>query len=270
MDIYARQDARVLGATSLFGLPGYILTTFFPHTVPYLARFPRSARFLTVCLALLTIGSWLYDRVLARGVRDTLVATFTASITVYSDDDLFDYLLRWLGSKSSLSPHKYLTTKLNSQRPVYRPGLVVLHDPLVEVSRDPHQDTERVQYDPDEGLQVLLHRRCLIFCRRCTASGTAYDARRGRQTEVLILRCLGRSSQILESLLEEVYQQYKDNDRSLTIIRTPSNNMGYGRPAWGRLASKPKYDSASLIPMDIKRIVPNQGNHANSLSVCLS
>jgi mitochondrial chaperone BCS1 len=58
--------------------------------------------------------------------------------------------------------------------------------------------------------------------------------------EILKLSCIGRSTQPIKDLLEEVYREHKDKEKSLTIIRRPFG-VHYGRNGWSRISQKPRY-----------------------------
>jgi BCS1 N terminal len=61
--------------------------------------------------------------------------------------------------------------------------------------------------------------------------------------EILKLSCIGRSTQPIKDLLEEVYREHKDKEKSLTIIRRPFG-VHYGRNGWSRISQKPRYVDA--------------------------
>ena len=251
MDLQA--PAKPGNPNSLLGVPEYILNTFFPGTLPLLARSPRFAKLISLVLALWWVGPSAFWRL--KHFLDSFSSLFISSISVSSDEDLFEYLVRWLATQRTLRKEHSLVASLsnpspNRKRHSYYPG------GGEEIS--PHDDLRNVdiQYESSHGLQCLLFKRQLFFMRRDYGEGNVYNSGKSHRMETLKLSCIGRSTQPIKDLLEEVYREHKDKEKSLTIIRRPFG-VHYGRNGWSRISQKPRYVDAicNLLPNIVRTVL---------------
>lgn len=222
---------------SLLGVPEYILNTFFPGTLPLLARSPKFAKLISLVLALWWVGPSAYLRL--KQVIESMSSFFVSSICVSSDEDLFEYMVRWLATQRTIRKEHSLVASLsnhspNRRRNPYFPGGVD------EVSPQEDPRNVEIQYESSHGLQLLLFKRRLFFLRRDFGEGNVYNGGKSHRMEILTVSCIGRSTQPVKDLLEEVYHQHKDKEKSLTIIRRPYG-VNYGRNGWSRISQKPRY-----------------------------
>lgn len=238
-----RNAAKPGSPNSLLGVPEYILNTFFPGTLPLLARSPRFAKLISLVLALWWVGPSAFWRL--KQFLDSISSFFISSVIVSSDEDLFEYLVRWLTTQRTLCKKHSLVASLSGISPnrkgsPYFPGTVDEISPL----DDPRN--VKIQYEPSHGLQWLLFKRRLFFVRRDFGEGNVYNGRKSNRVETLTLSCLGRSTQPVKDLLEEVYREHRDKEKSLTIIRRPFG-AHYGRNGWSRISQKPRCVNINLF-----------------------
>jgi chaperone BCS1 len=245
------QNSAKPGSTnSLLGVPEYILNTFFPGTLPLFARSPRFAKLISLILALWWVGPSAFWRL--KHFLDSFSSFFISSISISSDEDLFEYLVRWLAAQRTLRKEHSLVASLsnpspNRKRNSYYPGVAD------EISPQDDLRNVDIQYESSHGLQWLLFKRQLFFMRRDFGEGSVYNGGKSHRMETLKLSCIGRSTQPIKDLLEEVYREHKDKEKSLTIIRRPFGGH-YGRNAWSRISQKPRYvDSiCNLLPISFE------------------
>jgi hypothetical protein len=231
-----RNTAKPGSPSSLLGVPEYILNTFFPGTLPLLARSPRFAKLISLVLALWWVGPSAFWRL--KRFLDSISSFFISSVSVSSDEDLFEYLVRWLAARRTLRKEHSLVASLSSISP-NRKRNAYFQGGSDEISPQDDPRNVEIQYEPSHGLQWLLFKRRLFFIRRDFGEGSVYNGGKSHRMETLTLSCLGRSTQSIKDLLEEVYREHKDKEKSLTIIRRPYG-VHYGRNGWSRISQKPR------------------------------
>ena len=229
--------------SSLLGVPEYILNTFFPGILPLLARSPRFAKLLSLVLALWWVGPLAFWRL--KHFLDSVSCFFISSISVSSDEDLFEYLVRWLATRRTVRKEHSLVASLSNPSPNRK------RNPYFQGGSDeisPQEDPRKVeiQYESSHGLQWLLYKRRIFFLRRDFGEGAVYNGGKSHRMQTMTLSCLGRSTQPVKDLLEEVYHEHKNKEKSLTIIRRPYG-VHYGRNGWSRISQKPRYVATMFL-----------------------
>lgn len=225
--------ARVAGRSDLGSLPEYIITNFVPGAQPLLQKYPRVFRFLGVLLAFWYFGPLARLQALWSQFARFLIST----ITVPSEEDLFQYLITWIAEKNTLRADQTLNATTNQPIEDRRRRR---HDPdLEEIARKP-AEAPKIIYEQSQGMQIFIHKRRIFFIKRTSGDGHTYYGNRYKRTEVLNISCFGRSNQPIKDLIEEVYQVNKDKERSMTIIRRPFTGGYSSRLSWSRLTAKPR------------------------------
>lgn len=235
MDLKRLNDtARKAGPDGLIGVPEYIVRTFFPGVIPFLVKSPRVARSLSLFVALWWFGPTAFWRL--KNISDQISSYFISSVSINSDEDLFEFLVRWLESQSTVRSEQSLLASLNSPKPK-RPGWGRQSDDASQ-----HEDPRNIeiQYEANHGMQWVFFRRRLFFFNRRFGEGNVYNGMRSHKSELVTLSCLGRSPKPVKDLLEHVYRQHKDKEKSLTIIRRPYG-ASFGQNGWARISQKPRY-----------------------------
>lgn len=247
MDLQQRLQTagrKAAGPDSLLGVPEYILRTFFPGVIPFLVRSPRVARSLSLFVALWWFGPTAYFRL--KTLWSQISSYFVSTVIVTSDEDLFEYLVRWLEKQRTLRSEQSLIATLNSPKPRGRG----YHHGVDELSPQEDPRTVEIQYEASHGLQWLFYRRRFFILKRMFGEGNVYNGVKSQKTEALKLSCLGRSTKPVKELLEHVYRQHKDKEKSLTIIRRPFG-AHYGRNGWTRISQKPRYVSFLFCDLSV-------------------
>jgi mitochondrial chaperone BCS1 len=225
-------------SSSLIDLPEYIVTTFLPGAQPFLARYPHLFRVIGAFLALWYFGP--LARLQALWSRFSSLAIATVNVT--SEEDLFGYMVTYLTERKTLKLDQRLNAISNPVQPVIRPGR-----DMEESSRRHAQTEPKVKYEQDQGWQLFVYKRRLFFTKRANTEGSVYLGTRYKKMEMLSVSCLGRNTQPIKDMMEEIFAQKKAEERTMTTIRRPTNGGYSGRLSWSRLTSKPRRDLDTVI-----------------------
>ena len=112
-------------------------------------------------------------------------------------------------------------------------------EPTEESSRNAKLES-KIKYEQGKGYQFFVHKRRLFWVSRTDGDGHQYIGNRYKRAEELAISCLGRSTEPIKALLEEVFHSNKDKEKTLTIIRRPYTGGYASRLNWSRLTSKPR------------------------------
>ncbi len=224
------------GPDNLLALPEYIIRTFFPGlltTFPFLIRSPRITRSLSLLVALWWFGPTAFYRL--KSISDQVSSYFISSVSITSDEDLFDFLVRWLEKRRTLRSEQSLVASLNNPKP--KGHRWHHHSDESDLFADPRN--VEIQYEASHGLQIIIYKRRIFAIRRTFGDGNIYNGTKSTRTEILKISCLGRSTGPVKELLEEVYRLHREKEKGLTIIRRPFG-QNYGRNGWARISQKPR------------------------------
>ena len=222
----------------LLALPIYILNTFFPAGLAQLSRHPRTARFLSALLALFTVVPWTYRQL--SNTLGNITFLLCSSISICSDEDLFDHLAQWLVNQRTIRKDQALTATTNGSQERGRRG----YDDLDRLAAS---SAGKIQYQQSQGSQLFIFRGRIFVMERKYGDGSIYRDRRSSKTEVLTLTCSGRSTQPIKELLQEVHQLHKEEEKFMTIIRRPASGDFGGSNAWSRVTAKSRRDMGTVI-----------------------
>ncbi|KAJ9651992.1 hypothetical protein H2198_008771 [Neophaeococcomyces mojaviensis] len=237
-------------AGDLGSLPEHIITNFIPGAQPLLQKYPRVFRFLGVLLALWYFGPIARLQYFWSRFSQLLVST----ITVSSEEDLFQYLITWIAEKTTIREDQTLNAITNTPVEDRRRRR---HDPdFEEIARKPVEDP-KIKYEQSQGTQIFIHNRRIFVIKRTSGDGHTYYGNRYKRMEILSISCLGRSTQPIKNLIEEVYQLHKDKERTMTIIRRPFTGGYSSRLSWSRLTAKPRraLDTVILDPIQKQAVL---------------
>ena len=222
---------KVSGPTaSLIELPEYIINSFIPGAQPLLAKYPKLFRSLGLILAFWYFGPIARLQALWSRISSLIVAT----VNVSSEEDLFGYMSTSLFERKTIKADQTLHAISNPPQE-HRRGH---REPPEESNRQTKQEA-KIKYEQGKGTQFLVHKRRLFWVSRADGEGHQYIGNRYKRAEVLSVSCLGRSTQPIKELMEEVFRANKDKEKALTIIRRPYTGGYASRLSWSRLTSKP-------------------------------
>jgi mitochondrial chaperone BCS1 len=225
-----------------------------PSLQPLLARYPLAFRIIGVMLALWYLGPINRLKALWSSVSGLLVST----VTVSSDEDLFDYLVSHLLDTGTVRADPSLNVLSNipkeDPRRMWRGGMPE------ESNRRAAANNEmpRLKYEHVQGTELFVYQRRLFWATRKNGEGSTLRGSSYRQTEVLAISTLGRSTAPIKAFLEHIYFVNKDKERSLTVIRRPNTGGMASRLSWSRITAKPRRALDTVIlDTDQKEMVLN-------------
>lgn len=246
-------DIARAARSDLGSLPEYIITNFIPGAQPFLQRYPRIIRVLGALLAIWYFGP--LDRL--RALWSRFAQFLISTVTVSSEEDLFQYLVAWIAEKKTLRADQTLNAITNTPVEDSRRRRRFPHDPdMEEMARKPADDP-KIKYEQSQGMQIFVHQKRIFFVKRTLGEGHTYYSNRYKRTEVMNISCLGRSPQPIKDLVEEVFQMNKDKERTMTIIRRPFTGGYSSRLSWSRLTAKPRraLDTVILDPVQKQSVL---------------
>jgi len=246
-------DIARAARSDLGSLPEYIITNFIPGAQPFLQRYPRIIRVLGALLAVWYFGP--LDRLKALWSR--FAQFIIATVTVSSEEDLFQYLVAWISDKKTLRADHTLNAFTNTPQEDGRRRRRFAHDPdMEEMARKPTEDP-KIKYEQSQGMQIFVHKRRLFFAKRTLGEGHTYYSNRYKRTEILNISCFGRATQPIKDLIEDIFQMNKDKERTMTIIRRPFTGGYSSRLSWSRLTAKPRraLDTVILDPVQKQNVL---------------
>jgi len=239
-------DIARAARSDLGSLPEYIIANFIPGAQPFLQRYPRIIRVLGALLAIWYFGP--LDRL--RALWSRFAQFLISTVTVSSEEDLFQYIVAWITDKKTLRADQTLNAITNTPVEEGRRRRRYPHDPdMEEMARKPAEDP-KIKYEQSQGMQIFIHKRRIFFVKRTMGEGHTYYSNRYKRTEILNISCFGRSPNPIKELIEEVFQINKDKERTMTIIRRPFTGGYSSRLSWSRLTAKPRraLDTVILDP----------------------
>ncbi len=239
MDLQRLPKNALSASSSLVDLPEYIITSFVPGAQPFLKKYPRLFRVLGVFLALWYFGPLARLQALWSRFSSLTVAT----VNVTSEEDLFGYMVTYLTERKTLRADQTLNAISNPPQEINR------RNPrgAEEESNRRAQNEPKIKYEQDQGWQLFVFKRRLFWTKRHTGDGHVYIGHRYKRMEILSVSCLGRDTKPVKEMLEEIFQQKKTEERTLTTIRRPTSGGYSGKLSWSRLTSKPRRGLDTVI-----------------------
>ena len=237
-------DHAVLGFDDRTSLPEHIITYFSPALATIFARHTRLSKVFGVLLVL----SWLSRRG-SRHFRCTfswLYSLSCSTLNVSSEqDELFGFMLDWLAEQRTIRLDRNIMATVIGSRS--RRGHALGSTAQSQMWWLP--GNKRLEFEPCRGSQIVIFNGRLFLCRK-TLDDSVYKGI-FESKEIISLTCLGRSSQPLEALVEDVYEKQTARCCDKVIVRYANKDY------WHRGPSKsPRTIDSVVLPTHSKaRIV---------------
>jgi chaperone BCS1 len=199
-----------------------------------MARYPRALRLVSILFAVY----YLSPVSQLKAIWDQFSSFIISEVMVSSEEDLYEFASEWIADQKTIRADNTLnalsssmsSSTIRRQRHASDSG---------ENIREPPQKA-KIRYEQSQGLQIFVYKRRIFFFSRTYGFGHSYFNGTYRRSELLHLRCLGRSTEPIRELLQEIFIIHKDKEKSLTIIRRPQG-VGYGDSmSWSRITAKQK------------------------------
>jgi chaperone BCS1 len=200
-----------------------------------MARYPRALRLVSILFAVY----YLSPISQLKAIWDQFSSFVISEVSVSSEEDLYEFASAWISDQSTIRADNSLTALSSSLSSSTQRRQRHSTDPEAENIREPPQKA-KIRYEQSQGLQIFIHKRRIFFFSRTYGFGHSYFNGTYRRSELLHVRCLGRSTQPIRDLLQDIFLLHKDKEKSLTIIRRPQG-LGYGDSmGWSRITAKQK------------------------------
>lgn len=220
---------------SVADLPEYIISTFIPSAQPLMARYPRALRLLSIIFAVYYLSPIAQIKL----IWDQFSSFIISEVSVSSEEDLYEFTSQWISDQRTIRADNSVTALSSSLSSSSMRRQRHAPDSDIENIREPPQKA-KIRYEQSQGLQIFVHKRRIFFFSRTYGLGHSYFNGTYRRSELLHLQCLGRSTQPIQDLLQDIFLIHKDKEKSLTIIRRPQG-LGYGDSmSWSRITAKQK------------------------------
>ena len=223
--------------STVLGLPGYIITNFFPHLRHSILNHPKIVKIITFLLALKTVGPWAYGSV--QPIKDQIWSFWSTTVFIDPDDDLFYNFLDWLSRQKLRSFQDSFWAATNTSGELW--GALKAGNELDEKCG--------IEFKSTQGTYVFSFQRRIFFVWPLFS----HDEKDKDNTK-LALACLGWSREPLKKLLKHVNNEYTVQPRETTRIRRPHQNS-HGH--WDQYVTKPRrmLDTVDLDEQDKQLIV---------------
>ena len=252
---------------SLTALPSGLLDTVIPG-YSVVSRLIHDATGIditsTVSLAILCAAIITGSAFLSRHVGRIFLSLFSCSITIDSQDFLYDQLLAWAASNPSIQKVRTLRghsadEAIDADDPSTFVDLTVnseLNDPDAIFNFKEWALKAPPQYEPNSTSGLFWHKSSI------SGKWNVYSLSRDREQvrggwmgmqlqdrEKLTVTVLGRLTQPLKDLIVESRDIYFERQTSMTNIRRPApkEQRGRGRSAWNKVASRPSRPMATVV-----------------------
>lgn len=260
--IWSRPSSTVesngTSASSITQLPANILEVFIPG-YSIISRFLLDVLgfdvtlVVSVCLLVFALGSSV--RFLWKHAFAQFSTYFMSSISIDSDDDIYDHVMGWLAEQHMSKVSRSLMAKTRREN---------AWDSAEDRFADEDMDTSTLfnfsnwdakippRFEPYFGQHRFWHKRQLLFFDRemkqvMTTSGWAGNT--FKDDETIRLTCIGRSTQPIKDLILECRERYLEKESSKTVVRRPSpkENRLRGRNVWTRVATRPSRPMETVV-----------------------
>eukprot|EP01023_Acetabularia_acetabulum_P015859 TRINITY_DN17785_c0_g1_i3.p1 TRINITY_DN17785_c0_g1~~TRINITY_DN17785_c0_g1_i3.p1 ORF type:complete len:539 (-),score=61.21 TRINITY_DN17785_c0_g1_i3:153-1676(-) len=154
------------------------------------------------------------------------------SVEIDSRDDIYRWLMHWLSSNKSFQKQKSFS--VSSSMSSF--GVTMVQ---TDVRNQKKQD---LFFIPAPGGHMIAYKGHWLWIRRVKDNGSISNQNLRQLVETLLITCFGGSKELIRQLIEEARLNYKNSQRSRTIVHT-TDAMGY----WAQVNSRPVRNLETVI-----------------------
>ncbi len=250
-------EGRSNTSSSITQLPANVLEAFIPG-YSIISKFLLDVLgfdvSLVVSICFLVFGLVTSVRFLWKHVSAQFSRYFMSSISIDSDDDIYDHVMRWLAEQHMSQVSRSLMAKTSTET-----AWDSAEDSFVDIGVDGNElfnfsnwDAKvPPRFEPYFGQHRFWHKRQLFFfdreMKQVMASGWAGSTL--KEDETIRLTCIGRSTKPIKALLLECRERYLERENSRTVVRRPSPKESRlrGRNVWTRVATRPSRPMETVV-----------------------
>jgi len=243
--------------SSITQLPANILEAFIPG-YSIISRFLLDvlgfdiSLVVSVCFLIFALGTstkFLWKHAFAQFSK-----YFMSSISIDSDDDIYDHVMAWLAGQHMSQVSRSLMAKTGKEN---------AWDSAEDRFGEDDMDTSTLfnfsnwdakippRFEPYFGQHRFWHKRQLFFfdreMKQVLSSG--WGGSTFKEDETIKLTCIGRSTQPIKELILECRETYLEKENSRTVVRRPSpkESRMRGRNVWTRVATRPSRPMETVV-----------------------
>ncbi|KAI9880051.1 MAG: hypothetical protein M1830_005783 [Pleopsidium flavum] len=244
-------------SSSITQLPANILEAFIPG-YSIISKFLLDvlgfdiSLVVSVCFLIFALGTstkFLWKHAFAQFSK-----YFMSSISIDSDDDIYDHVMAWLAEQHMSQVSRSLMAKTGKEN---------AWDSAEDRFGEDDMDTSTLfnfsnwdakippRFEPYFGQHRFWHKRQLFFfdreMKQVLSSG--WGGSTFKEDETIKLTCIGRSTQPIKKLILECRETYLEKENSRTVVRRPSpkESRMRGRNVWTRVATRPSRPMETVV-----------------------
>ncbi|MCJ1357560.1 MAG: hypothetical protein MMC33_007556 [Icmadophila ericetorum] len=243
--------------TSITQLPANILEAFIPG-YSIISRFLLEVLgfdiTIVVSVCFIIFGLATSCRFLGNHALSLFRQYLTSSISIESDDDIYEQIMDWLAEHQMSKESRSLTAKTGKSSwhtEIAGEADYGIGDDGMLLNFKNWDSKIPPRFQPHYGSHRFWHNGALFELKRDPKEKVASNPWNSyvREEETLRLTCIGRSTQPIKDLLKVCQEAYFAKKDSLTVVRRPATKemRMRGRVPWNKVATRPSRPMDTVV-----------------------
>ncbi|MCJ1364043.1 hypothetical protein MMC16_003152 [Acarospora aff. strigata] len=245
-----------MSAPSLTQLPANILEAFIPG-YSIISKFLLDvlgfdiSLVVSICFLIFALGSSV--RFFWKHASAQFSRYLMSSISVDSDDDIYDHVMAWLAEQRMSQVSRSLMAKTGKES-AWDAAEDRLDDEMDSSTLFNFSNFDAKippRFEPYFGQHRFWHKRQLFFLDRELKQviSSGWGGNTFKEDETITLTCIGRSTRPIKELILECRERYLERENSKTVVRRPSPKESRirGRNVWTRVATRPSRPMETVV-----------------------
>lgn len=244
-------------ATSIAQLPANILEAFIPG-YSIISRFLLEVLgfdiTIVVSVCFIIFGLVSSCRFLASHALSYFRQFFTSSVSIESDDDIYEHIMDWLAEHQMSKESRSLTAKTGKSSwhtEIAGEGDFYNSDDGTLLNFKNWDSKIPPRFQPHYGNHRFWHNGALFELKREAKEKLTSNPWSSyvKEEETLRLTCIGRSTEPIKDLIKVCQETYFAKKDSLTVVRRPATKEMRlrGRNPWNKVATRPSRPMDTVV-----------------------